>query len=89
MGVKPFVFLTLDGLAALLSVPIWVYLGFYLGDNLDDAIMKAMKLQKYLVAGVVVFILSYVFWILRKKRIEREQLTKTDPPPIPPQSPQI
>ena len=93
MGVKPLVFLTLDGLAALISVPIWVHLGFLFGENLDHAMSIALKAQKYIVIGVVLAILVYVLWKIRAARKEAELLKKAEPPPIPDvdgdQSPQV
>lgn len=62
MGVKPIVFFLLDGIAALISVPVWVYLGWWLGDNLDQTLTVAMQAQKYIIVGVVLLISSYVLW---------------------------
>jgi membrane protein DedA with SNARE-associated domain len=83
MGVSPLQFLLLDGLAALISVPIWVYLGWYLGDNLDHAMSIAIKTQKYVIAAVAVVILSYVYYKIRAARIEKELLKKAEPLPLP------
>jgi membrane protein DedA with SNARE-associated domain len=60
MGVRPVIFLGLDGLAALSSVPIWVYLGYYLGENIDEAFIQVKKVQGYLLGGVLVMILAYI-----------------------------
>ena len=85
MGVKPLVFLSLDGLAALLSVPVWVLVGWYLGDNLDQTLAFAFKAQKYILLTIVVAILLYIWWRARKKRKEQELLAKIDSVPIPPE----
>ncbi len=73
MGVNPMTFLLLDGLAALISVPVWVYLGWYFGANLDHALAVALRAQKYLVGSIVVMILIYVgikVYRGRKEKIE-------------------
>jgi membrane protein DedA with SNARE-associated domain len=92
MGVRPLVFLTLDGLAALISVPIWVHMGFLFGENMDKALETAIRAQKYIVGGVVLVILFYVWWRIRAKRREEALLNKINAP-IPPiskdQSPQV
>ncbi len=67
MKVSPFVFLFLDGFAALISVPIWVYLGWYLGTEIDfenlfesEAFQQIKDIQFYFFAGIVFIITIYV-----------------------------
>jgi len=60
MGVRPLVFYGLDGLAALISVPLWVYVGFWVGENLDEALKIAERVQLSLGAILLVAIASYV-----------------------------
>lgn len=59
LGVRPVVFIALDGVAALISVPIWVWLGWYVGDNLDQALEIAGRAQKAVIAGVIFLIVGY------------------------------
>jgi membrane protein DedA with SNARE-associated domain len=33
-------FFLMDGFAAIISVPIWVYLGYFFASNFDDVIYK-------------------------------------------------
>ena len=61
MGVRPIVFYGLDGLAALISVPFWVYVGFWLGENIDTAFKVAERIQVSIAAVVVVAIAIYIF----------------------------
>lgn len=68
MGVKPIVFFTLDGLAALISVPVWVYVGYIFGNNLDKVLEVAMEVQGFIIAAVVLLIAGYFIWKKRKKR---------------------
>ena len=88
LGVKPLTFFLLDGFAAAISVPIWVYLGYWFGSNLEEALRQVKHIQVYIFSGLGVLILGYVgfkFWRLsvRKKRIalEREMRAKAAPPP--------
>lgn len=69
MGVRPATFLLLDGSAALLSVPFWVVVGWYLGDNLDETLGFVVQAQKSLIALVVGAILVFIlFRFIRNKR---------------------
>ncbi len=69
MGVRPLVFYALDGLAALISVPLWVYVGFWLGENLDMAMKVAERIQLSLGAVILLAIAIYVvFRRIRKGR---------------------
>jgi membrane protein DedA with SNARE-associated domain len=83
MGVHPLVFLALDSMAALISVPIWVYVGWYFGSNLDDALSFAVKTQKYIVTTVFIILCVFVLKKIYQSRKEKEILAKTEPPPIP------
>ena len=57
----------MDGLAALISVPVWIYLGFFFADNLDTLMTYVHDVQKaiYLVLGLLVIVVVLV--ILKKK----------------------
>lgn len=68
MGVSPFTFFALDGGAALISVPIWVVLGWWFGNNIDNALAIAKEIQMYLLIGVAFLILGYVFYKRRKAK---------------------
>ncbi|MBT4760465.1 MAG: DedA family protein [Bdellovibrionaceae bacterium] len=67
MRVRPLIFFTLDGLAALVSVPIWVYGGWFFSKNLDQALDFAKQAQIYLVVGVVILIGIYIVFNKYKK----------------------
>lgn len=69
LGVRPLTFFALDGFAAAISVPVWVYLGYWFGNNLDEAFKRAEHVQMYLFGGLIVVVagyLTYRFW--HKKR---------------------
>ncbi len=72
MGVRPIIFYGLDGLAALISVPLWVYVGFWVGENLDEALVIAERVQLSLGAILLVVIALYV-GIRRWRKSRRAQ----------------
>lgn len=74
LGVHPLIFLGLDGFAALISVPVWVWLGFYLGENIDTALDKAADFQGIVIVLVLLVIGGYVAFIKfnRPKKIQTE-----------------
>jgi membrane protein DedA with SNARE-associated domain len=62
LGVRPLVFYSLDGFAALISVPLWVLLGHWLGQNLDQAFQVAERMQLSLIGLVILLIGGYLGW---------------------------
>lgn len=69
MGVKPLTFILLDGLAAIISVPVWIYVGWWLGDNWDENLAIVKRLHIYLVIGVLV--LGVVYFMTKKYFIKK------------------
>ena len=64
-------FLALDGLAAVISVPLWVYVGFLFGANLVELEKVVRKAQFGIYAGLAVLVLLFVGAYLVKKRYLR------------------
>ncbi len=66
-------FLLLDGLAALISVPIWVYLGFYGAVNHDWLVLwvKRSKLGIWIVLAAIIVVASLYFWHRRRRKRHR------------------
>ncbi|MGN1281711.1 MAG: DedA family protein [Succinivibrio sp.] len=60
-------FIVMDGLAALISVPVWIYLGYFFADNLDILMSYVHDVQKviYLALGLLVIVVLFVY--LKKK----------------------
>lgn len=56
-------FIAMDGMAALISVPIWVYLGFFFADNLDLLMEYVSDVQRviYLILAVIIVIVLAVY----------------------------
>jgi len=64
-------FLLFDGLAALISAPLWVCLGFWFGDDIEKAALEASRFSHYILLGVVVVLAALVFRWLQRRRTER------------------
>lgn len=68
-------FLALDGLAALVSAPLWVYVGFLFGANLEE-LEKVIRRFQYGIYGVLGgLIILFIAGILLKRRIARSANT--------------
>lgn len=68
MGVKPSVFFTQDGLAALISVPFWVWFGWFFGNNIDELLAQAKNIQVVLIVAVFAAIAFYIWWKVYKRK---------------------
>lgn len=62
LGVKPIIFFTLDGFAALISIPLWVVGGWWFGQNIEEAIGFAERMQVYLFIGIATLICGYLLF---------------------------
>lgn len=74
--VPPWKFFLLDGFAAIISVPAWVYVGFIFGQNLEELerALRKFKFGFYTILGVLVGIVIFSIWM--KRRIVKRQLQK-------------
>jgi membrane protein DedA with SNARE-associated domain len=69
LGVKPGKFLFLDFLAALIAVPLLLYLGYYFGENIGWLAGVFTRLDSLLKMGAVlggVVVLGYFLWKRKK-----------------------
>lgn len=59
-----FTFIAMDGVAALISVPVWVYLGYFFADNLDLLMEYVSDVQRaiYLVLGLLVVVVLVIYF---------------------------
>lgn len=74
MGVRPLVFYGLDGFAALISVPVWVFVGHWVGENLDMAMKVAERVQLSFAAAVAVLFAGYFLFRRYRKRRRAQRL---------------
>jgi membrane protein DedA with SNARE-associated domain len=68
-GVPYWKFLALDGFAALISVPAWIYVGYIFGNNLEELETRLHKYQAAVLVGVVVFIIAMICFYRFKNRL--------------------
>lgn len=62
LGVRPLIFFALDGLAALISVPFWIFVGHWVGANMDTAAEYIEKMQITIIAVIVTAVVSYLLF---------------------------
>jgi membrane protein DedA with SNARE-associated domain len=74
-------FLLFDGVAAAVSAPLWVCLGFYFGSNIGEAARQAAHFGNYILAAVLAVVagLGIRWWLARRGDVT--------PPPAPPPGP--
>jgi membrane protein DedA with SNARE-associated domain len=69
-------FLLMDGIAALISVPVWIYLAYFLADNLEELLKKVQQGQSIMhiiVAAIVLFVAFLFTKSYVKKKIKAKQ----------------
>ena len=65
-------FLLLDGSAALISVPVWVYLGYFFAYDIDEVIEKIRGFEFVILTVLVVAVLALlVHKMLKKKPVKK------------------
>lgn len=62
-------FIIMDGLAALISVPIWIYLGEYGAHNIDWLMAKMHSLQSgiFVILGIGAVVVAWIWWKKRQR----------------------
>ncbi len=61
-------FLLFDGMAALVSAPLWVCLGFWFGSDLEEAARVARRFSHYILLGVAVVLAALALRWLQQRR---------------------
>ena len=83
-GITKFVgiwtFIIIDGFAALISVPVWTYLGYYFSSNMDILLnwIKTTKIAIFAILLIVIaaYLLTKLF---KKKIVDAEIVMNNDP----------
>ena len=62
-------FIIMDGLAALISVPIWIYLGEYGAHNIHWLMAKMHSLQSgiFVILGIGAAVVAWIWWKKRQR----------------------
>lgn len=63
-------FFTLDGLAALISVPVWIYIGKIFGENLEILEKEIKKFQIGMYSIVAIILLGLILGVYLKKKVK-------------------
>ncbi len=68
-------FIAMDGLAALISVPVWIYLGYFFADNLDILMEYVHDVQKaiFLCLGLLALVIGIIYF---KKKFHARMQTE-------------
>jgi membrane protein DedA with SNARE-associated domain len=69
-------FLVLDGMAALISVPTLVYLGYFFANDLDDIVNYVKHSEAAIVGVVLVGVAIIIYYNIRKNRKMNHATTK-------------
>ncbi len=71
-------FIVMDGLAALISVPVWIYMGYFFADNLDILMEYVHDVQKaiFLALGLLAVIIAVIYF--KKKFHSKMQEEKAE-----------
>lgn len=72
-------FLLLDFIAALVSVPVWIYLGWVFGENWEQILDHAKEAQLYIIGGLV--LIFVIFFVVKRKR-RRAAAASEQPPAV-------
>lgn len=72
-GMSYFTFICWDGLAALASAPVFVYLGYYFGGDLERLLDNIQHGEATVISIVAVIVLSYIGFKVYRARREREE----------------
>ncbi len=67
-GLPYWEFLVFDGVAALVSAPLWVCIGFYFGSNIEEAARFAARFGHYILLTVAVVLLGFGLRWLQARR---------------------
>lgn len=57
-----------DGLAAVLSVPVWIYLGYWFSDNIDEALAYAKDINVIIISVLVLAVAAFFYFQWKKKK---------------------
>ncbi|ATB48099.1 DedA family protein [Corallococcus macrosporus] len=82
VGMSYWRFIFWDGLAALLSAPVFIWLGFHFGGELDTMIAKFKEGQFAVMGVLAVAAVGYFVW-RRRQAAQRAQAAVVEPVPVP------
>jgi membrane protein DedA with SNARE-associated domain len=69
-------FILWDGIAALVSAPLFVYLGYHFGEKLDWLVERLKEGQVRVIAALIAIVATWIAWTLLRKRSIARQAAK-------------
>lgn len=60
-------FMVMDGLAAIISVPVWVYAGYYFAYDLDDLIAWVKHSEIFVIGAILLLVVVWLIISLARK----------------------
>lgn len=68
-------FLLIDFMAAIISVPVWVYLGHHGAENIDwiKAQMRHGQMGIYLILAAVAIFIGFTYWKRKRQQAEEQK----------------
>ncbi|HET6437737.1 MAG TPA: DedA family protein [Anaeromyxobacter sp.] len=73
-------FLLFDGVAALVSAPLWTCIGFYFGTDIEAAAHQAQRFGHYILAAMVVVVLALSLrWLRGRRARATAERTESEP----------
>ena len=69
-GVPPWKFWVFDGVAALVSVPAWVWVGYFFAGHLEDLERVMKQTQMVIFSLIALLILGVIWFVYRRKKAE-------------------
>lgn len=75
-------FLLFDGVAASVSAPVWVCLGFWFGSDIESAARQAQRFSHYILTGMAVVVLLLALRWLRSRRLRPAAPAPAPPPSV-------
>jgi len=73
LNIRPMVFITLDFFAALISVPLFIYLAYYFGAEISWFMATLKNIQKYVFIGIATLVAIYFGYRYFRKKTAKEQ----------------
>ncbi len=67
LGVRPITFVSLDALAAAISVPLLTYLGYYFGDEIEIGLHYIRRAERYIMVTLAIVGLIFILKSIRNK----------------------
>ena len=70
------IFIGMDGFAALISVPVWIYLAYFLGHQIERVFEIARTANVGIIIGIIVLVTVYIgikFYLRKRAHINKQE----------------